>query len=54
MNNAGSRLIAVTSVREHEPRVGSSAYDAAKQGLGVVMKTLALDLGRTASLLTAS
>lgn len=30
----GGRLIAITSVHEHQPRVGSSAYDAAKHGLG--------------------
>lgn len=41
----GGRLIAVTSVHEHQPRVGSSAYDAAKHGLGGLMKTVALELG---------
>jgi NAD(P)-dependent dehydrogenase (short-subunit alcohol dehydrogenase family) len=40
------RLIAITSVHEHQPRVGSAAYDAAKHGLGGLMKTLALELGR--------
>lgn len=42
----GGRLIAVTSVHEHQPRVGSAAYDAAKHGLGGFMKTIALELGR--------
>jgi NAD(P)-dependent dehydrogenase (short-subunit alcohol dehydrogenase family) len=42
---AGGRLIAVTSVHEHQPRVGSSAYDAAKHGLGGLTKTLAQELG---------
>ena len=42
----GGRLIAVTSVHELQPRVGSSAYDAAKHGLGGLMKTIALELGR--------
>ncbi|GAA2072902.1 SDR family oxidoreductase [Pseudolysinimonas kribbensis] len=42
----GGRLIAITSVHEHQPRVGSAAYDAAKHGLGGLMKTLALELGR--------
>ena len=42
----GGRLIAVTSVHEHQPRVGSGAYDAAKHGLGGLMKTFALELGR--------
>jgi NAD(P)-dependent dehydrogenase (short-subunit alcohol dehydrogenase family) len=41
----GGRLIAVTSVHEHQPRVGASPYDAAKHGLGGLMKTLALELG---------
>ena len=41
----GGRMIAVTSVHEHQPRVGSSAYDAAKHGLGGLMKTSALELG---------
>ncbi|WP_114560763.1 SDR family oxidoreductase [Desertihabitans aurantiacus] len=42
----GGRLIAVTSVHEHAPRVGSSAYDAAKHGLGGLVKTMAIELGR--------
>ncbi|HEX5857137.1 MAG TPA: SDR family oxidoreductase [Microbacterium sp.] len=48
MVDAGTegRLIAITSVHEHQPRVGSAAYDAAKHGLGGLMKTLALELGR--------
>ena len=41
----GGRLIAVTSVHEHQPRVGAGAYDAAKHGLGGLMKTFALELG---------
>jgi len=44
--NRGGRLIAITSVHEHQPRVGSSAYDAAKHGLGGLVKTMALELGR--------
>ena len=43
---SGGRLIAVTSVHEHQPRVGASAYDAAKHGLGGLIKTMALELGR--------
>ena len=42
----GGRIIAVTSVHEHQPRVGSSAYDAAKHGLGGLIKTAALELAR--------
>jgi NAD(P)-dependent dehydrogenase (short-subunit alcohol dehydrogenase family) len=41
----GGRLIAVTSVHEHQPRVGAAAYDAAKHGLGGLIKTIALELG---------
>jgi NAD(P)-dependent dehydrogenase (short-subunit alcohol dehydrogenase family) len=41
----GGRIIAITSVHEHQPRVGSAAYDAAKHGLGGLIKTLALELG---------
>ena len=42
----GGRLIVVSSVHEHQPRVGSSAYDASKHGLGGLVKTIALELGR--------
>jgi NAD(P)-dependent dehydrogenase (short-subunit alcohol dehydrogenase family) len=40
----GGRIIAVTSVHELQPRVGSSAYDASKHGLGGLIKTIALEL----------
>ncbi|MFC4242587.1 SDR family oxidoreductase [Gryllotalpicola reticulitermitis] len=40
----GGRIIAVTSVHEHQPRVGFAAYDAAKHGLGGLIKTIALEL----------
>jgi hypothetical protein len=42
----GGRLIAVSSVHEHQPRIGSGPYDAAKHGLGGLMKTFALELGQ--------
>jgi NAD(P)-dependent dehydrogenase (short-subunit alcohol dehydrogenase family) len=41
----GGRIIAITSVHERQPRIGSSAYDAAKHGLGGLVKTAALELG---------
>lgn len=41
----GGRLVAVTSVHEHQPRIGQSAYDAAKHGIGGLVKTIALELG---------
>lgn len=42
---AGGRIIAITSVHEHQPRVGSAAYVAAKHGLGGLVKTMAQELG---------
>ncbi|MBT2564984.1 SDR family oxidoreductase [Arthrobacter sp. ISL-85] len=42
----GGRLVVVSSVHEFQPRVGSSAYDASKHGLGGLVKTLALELGQ--------
>ncbi|MEH0108948.1 SDR family oxidoreductase [Tersicoccus sp. MR15.9] len=42
----GGRLIVVTSVHETQPRVGASAYDVSKHGLGGLVKTMALELGR--------
>ncbi|MCP2635733.1 SDR family oxidoreductase [Microbacterium sp. HD4P20] len=41
----GGRLIAVTSVHETQPRVGSAAYVAAKHGLGGLISTMAQELG---------
>lgn len=41
----GGRIIGVTSVHEHQPRVGAAAYDAAKHGFGGLLKTMALELG---------
>ncbi|NAZ83305.1 SDR family oxidoreductase [Kineococcus sp. R8] len=40
----GGRVVNVTSVHEHQPRVGSSAYCAAKGGLGMLTRTAALEL----------
>ncbi|WP_019181948.1 SDR family oxidoreductase [Microbacterium yannicii] len=42
----GGRLIAVTSVHETQPRVGSAAYVAAKHGLGGLIETIAQELGQ--------
>lgn len=44
----GGRIIAVTSVHEHQPRVGSAAYVTAKHGLGGLVKTMAQELGEHA------
>jgi NAD(P)-dependent dehydrogenase (short-subunit alcohol dehydrogenase family) len=44
----GGRIINVTSVHEHVPRLGSAAYCAAKAGLGMLTKVLALELAERA------
>jgi NAD(P)-dependent dehydrogenase (short-subunit alcohol dehydrogenase family) len=48
MVNAGNggRIINVTSVHEHVPRLGAAAYCAAKAGLGMLTKVMALELSR--------
>src|SRR5918993_163880 len=40
----GGRIVNVTSVHEHVPLEGSSAYCAAKGGLGLLTKVMALEL----------
>ena len=40
----GGRIIAVTSVHQEQPRVGSAAYDASKHALGGLVRTMALEL----------
>ncbi len=42
----GGRIINVTSVHEHVPRAGSAAYCAAKAGLGMLTKVLALEVAQ--------
>jgi NAD(P)-dependent dehydrogenase (short-subunit alcohol dehydrogenase family) len=42
----GGRIVNVTSVHEHVPRMGAGAYCTAKAGLGMLTKMLALELGR--------
>ncbi|MFJ4776023.1 SDR family oxidoreductase [Streptomyces sp. NPDC088762] len=41
---AGGRIVNVTSVHEHQPRVGSAPYCAAKGGLGLLTQVMALEL----------
>jgi NAD(P)-dependent dehydrogenase (short-subunit alcohol dehydrogenase family) len=41
----GGRIVNVTSVHEHVPRVGAAPYCAAKAGIGLLTKVLALELG---------
>src|SRR3954447_14044006 len=40
----GRRIVNVTSVHEHVPKSGSAAYCAAKGGLGLLTKVMALEL----------
>src|SRR4051812_45303168 len=40
----GGRIVNITSVHEHQPRVGAAAYCAAKGGLGLLTKVGALEL----------
>src|SRR3954471_3241764 len=49
----GGRIINVTSVHEHVPRLGAAAYCTAKAGLGMLTKCLALELGRDGVLVSS-
>jgi NAD(P)-dependent dehydrogenase (short-subunit alcohol dehydrogenase family) len=40
----GGRIINITSVHEHVPRIGASAYSASKAGLGLLTKVMAMEL----------
>ena len=40
----GGRIINITSVHEHIPRIGASAYSASKGGLGLLTKVMAMEL----------
>jgi hypothetical protein len=40
----GGRIINITSVHEHQPRVGAAAYCAAKGGLGLLTRVAAIEL----------
>jgi NAD(P)-dependent dehydrogenase (short-subunit alcohol dehydrogenase family) len=40
----GGRIINITSVHEHIPRTGASAYCASKAGLGLLTKVMAMEL----------
>lgn len=42
----GGRIINITSVHEHAPRVGAAPYCVAKAGLGMLTKVLALELAQ--------
>ncbi len=40
----GGRIVNITSVHEHIPRTGASAYCASKGGLGLLTKVMAMEL----------
>jgi NAD(P)-dependent dehydrogenase (short-subunit alcohol dehydrogenase family) len=40
----GGRIVTITSVHEHAPRIGAAPYCAAKGGAGMLTKVLALEL----------
>src|SRR5215207_4995302 len=40
----GGRIINITTVHEHIPRTGASAYCASKGGLGLLTKVMAMEL----------
>ncbi|MDI5968864.1 SDR family oxidoreductase [Streptomyces sp. SL13] len=44
----GGRIVNVTSVHEHQPRVGAAPYCAAKGGLGLLTQVMALELAEHA------
>jgi NAD(P)-dependent dehydrogenase (short-subunit alcohol dehydrogenase family) len=49
----GGRIVNVTSVHEHVPLKGSAAYCAAKGGLGLLTKVMALELAEHGILVNA-
>ncbi len=49
----GGRIVNVTSIHEHVPLEGSSAYCAAKGGLGLLTKVMALELAEHGILVNA-
>lgn len=45
-SGGGGRIVNITSVHEHIPRYGASAYCTAKAGLGMLTQCLALEWAR--------
>ena len=50
---SGGRIINITSVHEHIPRTGASAYCASKGGLGLLTKVMAMELAEYGILVNA-
>jgi NAD(P)-dependent dehydrogenase (short-subunit alcohol dehydrogenase family) len=42
----GGKIVNITSVHEHQPRVGAAAYCAAKGGLGLLTRVASLELAQ--------
>jgi NAD(P)-dependent dehydrogenase (short-subunit alcohol dehydrogenase family) len=49
----GGRIINITSVHEHIPRTGASAYCASKVGLGLLTKVVTMELAEYGILINA-
>jgi NAD(P)-dependent dehydrogenase (short-subunit alcohol dehydrogenase family) len=49
----GGRIVNITSVHEHVPRAGASAYCASKGGLGLLTKVMAMELAEYGILVNA-
>ena len=43
---SGGRIVNITSVHEHVPRAGASAYCSSKGGLGLLTKVMAMELAQ--------
>ena len=49
----GGRIVNITSVHEHIPRTGASAYCSSKAGLGLLTKVMAMELAEYGILVNA-
>ena len=49
----GGRIVNITSVHEHVPRIGASAYCSSKAGLGLLTKVMAMELAQYGILVNA-
>jgi NAD(P)-dependent dehydrogenase (short-subunit alcohol dehydrogenase family) len=49
----GGRIVNITSIHEHVPRTGASAYCSSKAGLGLLAKVMAMELAEHGILINA-
>jgi NAD(P)-dependent dehydrogenase (short-subunit alcohol dehydrogenase family) len=49
----GGRIVNITSVHEHVPRTGASAYCSSKAGLGLLTEVIAMELAEHGILINA-